>query len=76
MDWYQWVVYGGSVVLTWEEGTKVLTSLLQKRLPTSYSDLKRGINHRSEIPNGGMQDAFLSERTLCIHADGSYIGVQ
>jgi hypothetical protein len=44
-------------------------------LPPSYSGLKRGINHSSEIPNGGMQDAFLSKRTLCIHVDGSSIGV-
>jgi hypothetical protein len=45
----------------------------RERLPPSYSDLKRGINHNSKVPNGSMQDAFLSERTLCIHADGSYI---
>jgi hypothetical protein len=56
------------------ESTKGLTPLLQERWPTSYSDLKRGINHRSEMPHGGMPDAFLSERTLCIHADGLYIG--
>jgi hypothetical protein len=43
--------------------------------PPSYSNLKRGINHSSEIPNGGMQDAFLSERTLCIHIDGLYMAV-
>jgi hypothetical protein len=36
-----------SVVLTREEGTKVLTPFWQKRLPTSYSDLKHDINHRS-----------------------------
>jgi len=36
---------------------------------SSYSSLKRGINHSREIPNGGMQDAFLSERTLCIRVD-------
>src|SRR5216683_3096356 len=48
----------------------------RERLLSSYSDLKRGINHSSGIPNGGMQDAFLSERTLCIYVDGSSIGVQ
>jgi hypothetical protein len=47
----------------------------RKPWPPSYSNLKRGINHSSEIPNGGMQDAFLLERTLCIHIDGSYMAV-
>ena len=47
----------------------------RKPWPPSYSNLKHGINHSSEISNGGMQDAFLSERILCIHIDGLYMAV-